>query len=279
MPPGLSNLTTTSSFSGLAICNIAVTDSLKHSTSLALMSPLKFKTNTLLLTSASVAFDFFALFSSSLEPPAPASSFLLLPALAFLGTYLVARRFPEGEGFFSAGSEIYWATAAMLAVMVGIIVHKKIKGLTVPVHLYYMTGFVVAMGALVIALQNDVLVYMKPPLVNLLFAGIIVAGLTRGINFIRVIMGSALTMQDEHWRILALRWAAYFVLMALWNEFLWRMYCPLPNIPVEVWGLTLSPAEPYSFLGLEFGTKDAEGVWAGWKLGNVGVTMAFFMLI
>ena len=37
----------------------------------------------------------------------------------------------------------------------------------------------------------------------------------------------------------------------------------------------MAPCEPYSFAGLNFGEKDAQGVWANWKIGNMLITFLF----
>ena len=63
--------------------------------------------------------------------------------------------------------------------------------------------------------------------------------------------------------------------MACWNEFLWRFYAPGFEQALQVAGMTIAPAGSYEFLGLTFGSRDAEDVWANWKLGNMVITFVF----
>ncbi|MEL6754759.1 MAG: intracellular septation protein A, partial [Pseudomonadota bacterium] len=37
----------------------------------------------------------------------------------------------------------------------------------------------------------------------------------------------------------------------------------------------IAPCEAYSFAGLSFGEKDAQSVWANWKIGNMVITFLF----
>ena len=63
--------------------------------------------------------------------------------------------------------------------------------------------------------------------------------------------------------------------MALWNEYLWRTFAPGFETPLVMAGIPVAPAGSYEFLGLTFGAKDAEDVWANWKLGNMLIVLIF----
>lgn len=82
-------------------------------------------------------------------------------------------------------------------------------------------------------------------------------------------------LPDFAWRTLAIRWGLFFVAMAVWNEYLWRMYAPGFENPLVLAGIPVAPAGTYDFLGLTFGAKNAEDVWANWKLGNMVIVLLF----
>ena len=202
----------------------------------------------------------------------------LYPALGFVITYVGVKNLFSGEGAWAADAAIYWATAITIIVSLGLIGWKKLHGQKVSPVLWFITILVTVMGVLVIGLQEDAAVYMKPSFVNTLFALLIFGSLTLGFNPIKYMVGEALVLPDKAWFWMAVRWGIFFIAMVIWNEYLWRTYCPLPDTPFTIFGATLAPNIPYSFMGFEFGLKDAEGVWAGWKLGNFGFTMAFVII-
>ncbi|MBU4568660.1 MAG: septation protein IspZ, partial [Alphaproteobacteria bacterium] len=82
-------------------------------------------------------------------------------------------------------------------------------------------------------------------------------------------------LPDFAWRTLAIRWGFFFIAMACWNEYLWRTYAPGFETPLVMAGIPVAPAGAYQFLGLTFGAKDAEDVWANWKLGNMLIVFVF----
>lgn len=82
--------------------------------------------------------------------------------------------------------------------------------------------FVAIFGGLTLWLQNDTFIKVKVTLVNLLFGAILLTGLAFGKQFLKLILGEALKMDDEGWRILTLRWGLFFFALALLNEIVWR---------------------------------------------------------
>ncbi|MEO0467799.1 MAG: septation protein IspZ, partial [Pseudomonadota bacterium] len=96
-----------------------------------------------------------------------------------------------------------------------------------------------------------------------------------GSNIWKVMFEKVFDLPDHAWRTLAIRWGLYFVAMAAWNEYLWRMYIPGFEAPVTMARIPIAPAGAYEFLGMTFGAKDAESVWANWKLGNMVITFIF----
>jgi intracellular septation protein len=82
--------------------------------------------------------------------------------------------------------------------------------------------FVALFGGLTLWLQNDTFIKVKVTLVNLLFGTVLLSGLAFRKQFLKLILGEALKMDDEGWRILTLRWGLFFFALALLNEIVWR---------------------------------------------------------
>jgi len=89
--------------------------------------------------------------------------------------------------------------------------------------------FVMFFGGLTIYLQDETFIKMKPTVVYLLFAAILLAGLALKRTFLKMLMGEMFTLTDQGWLKLTYRWAGFFVAMALLNEVVWR------NVSTDTW--------------------------------------------
>lgn len=200
------------------------------------------------------------------------------PAVAFILTYTLAGKFlPEGEGVFTKHTAIFWATGALMASTLYVIGYKLFRKEKIPPMLILSGGVVGFFGVLTIALQQEAFAYIKPTLINSLFAIVILGGLAVGRNFWKLMLQHVFDLPDHAWKVLSIRWGVFFIFLALLNEYLWRTYCPLPETPLVFLGLVIAPTEPYSFLGLQFGTKNAEHIWAWMKIANIFISIAFML--
>ena len=84
-------------------------------------------------------------------------------------------------------------------------------------------------AALALLANNKIIFYMKPTIVNILFGVAAIVGVLMGKNIIRLMrkkrksgIGSAFTLPDRIWDMLAIRWGLFFFAMAVLNEFIWR---------------------------------------------------------
>lgn len=117
---------------------------------------------------------------------------------------------------------IFWATGLfMAAVLVSILIsYVLIKRF--PVMTVVTAVIVVVFGTLTIVLHNDIFVKMKTTIIYLLFAGVLAAGLILRKPFLEIAFDSVFKLTDEGWRKLTIRWIAFFVVMAIVNEAVWR---------------------------------------------------------
>jgi intracellular septation protein len=77
-------------------------------------------------------------------------------------------------------------------------------------------------GGLTLWLQNETFIKVKVTLINALFGTILLSGLFFGKQLLKLVLGEALKMDDEGWRILTLRWGLFFFALAGLNEIVWR---------------------------------------------------------
>ncbi|MEO1100604.1 MAG: septation protein IspZ [Pseudomonadota bacterium] len=168
------------------------------------------------------------------------------PAIAFVVIYNVMLRLPEGDGLFTSDTALYWATGVLMIATTAVIILKMIRGEKVPPFLLISTAVIGTFGAIGIIWQSKTFLFVKPTIVNLLYAGVIFGGLAVGRNIWKMLFQSVFSLPDFAWKTLAIRWGLFFIGMALWNEFLWRNF--------------------------------TEATWANWKLGNFVIVLAFGLL-
>jgi len=63
---------------------------------------------------------------------------------------------------------------------------------------------------------------MKPTIINLLFAVILYGGILINKPLLKYLLGAALKLKEEGWKILTQRWIGFFIALAILNEVVWR---------------------------------------------------------
>ena len=94
-------------------------------------------------------------------------------------------------------------------------------------------------GGLTLWLQDETFIKMKPTIVQILFAAALLIGLALGRPFLKTILGGALQLDDRGWRVLSLRWAAFFLAMAALNEVVWRTQSTDFWVSFKVFGILI----------------------------------------
>jgi len=84
-------------------------------------------------------------------------------------------------------------------------------------------------GGISLWLNDDYFIKIKPTLVNLLFASILLGGLAFKKPMLKYVLQSAVQLRHEGWMKLSLRWGLFFIFLAALNEFVWRHY------PTDFW--------------------------------------------
>tara|TARA_B100001175_G_C19152086_1_gene468679 strand:+ start:72 stop:611 length:540 start_codon:yes stop_codon:yes gene_type:complete len=107
--------------------------------------------------------------------------------------------------------------ATVIAVLFSYILEKKI-----PIMPTFGAGIVLIFGGMTIYFDNDVFFKMKPTIINLLFAAILFGGLLIKKTLLKFLLGAALKLEDEGWKILTHRWIGFFIALAILNEIVWR---------------------------------------------------------
>jgi len=81
---------------------------------------------------------------------------------------------------------------------------------------------VLVFGTLTLVLHNDLFIKVKPTIIYVLFGGTLLGGLAFGKPLLGILLDQMFTLTDEGWRKLTLRWALFFLALAVLNEIVWR---------------------------------------------------------
>ncbi len=198
-----------------------------------------------------------------------------IPVIAFVLVYNVFRRVDLMNGLINKDTAIFWATGVLLALMLGFLATQLIRRERVSQMMVFSSAIVGGFGLIGILLQEKAFIYVKPTIQQLFMAGMIFVPMLFGKNLWKSLFSKVFDLPDFAWRTLAIRWGLFFIAMAIWNEYLWRTFAPGFDAPLVMAGIPVAPAGTYDFLGLTFGAKDAEDVWANWKLGNMVIVLIF----
>jgi intracellular septation protein len=101
-----------------------------------------------------------------------------------------------------------------------------------------VTGAVVLVfGGLTLYFQDSTFIKMKPTIVNMLFASVLLGGMVFGQSLLKYVFGDVYRLKEKGWWILTWRWGAFFVLLAVLNEIVWRTQSDDFWVAFKVWGI------------------------------------------
>ena len=123
--------------------------------------------------------------------------------------------------------------STLIAVAIMYFVEKKIP------YVPLIGAVVISLfGGLTLYFNNPIFIYMKPTIVNIIFAGIlIVSNIYFNKNFLKLFLQTAFQLNDEGWKKLNFRWAYFFIFLAILNEIVWRTQPETTWVNFKVWGM------------------------------------------
>ena len=126
--------------------------------------------------------------------------------------------------------------ATIVAVIIVYYLEKKIP------YVPLLGGIIISLfGGLTLYFNNPVFLYMKPTIVNIIFAVILLFGkIFFNKNFLKFFFKSAFQLDESGWNKLNFRWAYFFIFLAILNEIVWRVFAPDKEyiwVNFKVWGI------------------------------------------
>jgi len=123
--------------------------------------------------------------------------------------------------------------ATLLAVLVIYFLEKKIP------YIPLVGAILIAIfGGLTIFLNNPIFIYLKPTIINIVFAiGLLIGKLIFNKNFLKSFFKGSMKLEDIGWDKLMYRWIFFFIFLAILNEIIWRTQSEEVWINFKVWGI------------------------------------------
>ena len=123
--------------------------------------------------------------------------------------------------------------ATITAVIIMYFVERRIP------YVPLIGGIVISLfGGLTLYFDNPIFLYVKPTIVNVIFAGIlIISKIFFGKNFLKFFLQTAFQLNENGWNKLNFRWAYFFIFLAFLNEIVWRTQPETTWVNFKVWGM------------------------------------------
>jgi intracellular septation protein len=126
--------------------------------------------------------------------------------------------------FFVANAKfnLFVATGAFMVAIVAAMIASYVVVRHVPMMAIVTAVIVLVFGTLTLVLHDETFIKIKPTIIYGLFAAILGGGLLFGRSFIAILFNQMFNLTPKGWRILTMRWALFFLAMAVLNEIIWR---------------------------------------------------------
>jgi intracellular septation protein len=133
--------------------------------------------------------------------------------------------------FFFANSRfgIFTATATFMVAVLAALAASYVLTRRLPIMPVVTAIIVLIFGGLTLFLHDDTFIKVKPTIIYALFGAVLLGGLLFGKPLLGVVFDSLFHLTAEGWRKLTVRWALFFLVLAVLNEIVWR------NTSTNIW--------------------------------------------
>jgi intracellular septation protein len=142
---------------------------------------------------------------------------------------------------FMGGPQLTRMLAATAAFMVAIFLAMGLslwKTRHISPMLWISGVLVLVFGGLTLWFHNDTFIKVKPTLVYSMFAIVLIYGLITKKPLLQMLLESAYPgLTARGWQLLTVNWAAFFVVMAVLNEIVWRTQSWDFWVAFKLWGV------------------------------------------
>ena len=123
--------------------------------------------------------------------------------------------------------------ATLIAVFIVYMMEKKIP------YVPLVGAILIAIfGGLTFVFKNPIFLYIKPTIINILFAIVLLGGkIIFKKNLLKLFFKGSIKLENVGWDKLIYRWIAFFIFLAILNEVVWRTQTEEIWVNFKVWGI------------------------------------------
>ena len=140
----------------------------------------------------------------------------LMPAIGFFGV------------FFISGSDMIAATWGLIAGLLLQFLIYKVNSIPIPKWLLSLAVLALALAGLTLVFQDSGFIKLRPTIVGLLIASLLLGSVLLRRNIIKMIVGSMINFPDKTWNTIAVLWCLPLIANALLNLVMANLL-PWPN--------------------------------------------------
>jgi intracellular septation protein len=142
--------------------------------------------------------------------------------------------------FFAANARfgIFVATAVFMATIIAALGVSYALTRHVAIMPVITAIIVLIFGTLTLVLHDETFIKLKPTIIYTLFGLTLLGGYLFDKPLLAIMFDAMFHLTEEGWRKLTLRWAAFFLVMAVVNEIVWRTQTTEFWIGFKLFGFT-----------------------------------------
>jgi intracellular septation protein len=132
---------------------------------------------------------------------------------------------------------IFVATAVFMVAIVVALLVSYILTRRLPMMALVSAVIVVVFGGATLVFQNETFIKLKPTIIYLLFTTVLLGGLIFRKPLLAAVFDQVFHLTEEGWRKLTVRWALFFLALAVLNELVWRTQSTDTWVTFKVFGV------------------------------------------
>ena len=148
-----------------------------------------------------------------------------LPLIVFF----IAFKIPKNSSLNPSLEPLVFATICLVVVTIFSLIFCYILTKKISKISLFSAIVISFFGLLTFYLNDEFFIKIKPTIINLIFAMILLIGYFIKKPMLAVIFENKITMSNQAWLTLSKRWGYFFILLAIINEIIWR------NFSTEFW--------------------------------------------
>jgi intracellular septation protein len=132
---------------------------------------------------------------------------------------------------------IFVGTAVFMVAIIVALVISYVLTRRLPMMAIVSAVIVVVFGGATLVFQNETFIKLKPTIIYLLFTATLFGGLIFKKPLLAMVFDQVFHLTEEGWRKLTVRWALFFLVLAVLNEIVWRTQSTDTWVSFKVFGV------------------------------------------